>query len=154
MAISDVLEILSRSELFNKFSPEALRLLAFTAESRSLQQGDVLFKKGDSADCGYLVKGGTLALSGATPDERRPVMAGPGVLIGKLALFIRNTRPVTAVAVEPTEVLRIAPTMLRRILEEYPECARVAHDAVRQDLENTTRELNGVRPLFDDDVRA
>lgn len=149
MALGDDIDILSRCEPFNRFATEALRLLAFAGEHRSLRQGDVLFTKGDRADSGYVVKSGSLTLSGATADERRPVVAEPGALIGKLALFIRNTRPVTAVASEPTEVIRISPTLMRRVLEEFPDCAKAAYDSIAGDLSELSEGLEQVRPLFE-----
>ncbi len=148
MAIGDDIKILNRSELFRLFNQDALRLLAFAAEHRSLKEGEVLFRKGDRADSGYVVKQGSLLLI-SEDNVSSETKAGEGALIGRLALFIRNTRPVTAVAAEPTDLIKISPILMRRVLEEFPECAQAAHDLLAQDLETLAQELNQVRPLFE-----
>lgn len=148
MTIGDDINILNRSELFSLFNQEALRLLAFTAEHRSLKQGETLFRKGDRADSGYVIKKGCLLL--ISEETSPPAEAREGALVGRLALFIRNTRPVTAVAAEPTDMLRISPILMRRVMEEFPDCAKAAHDLLAQDLTALAQDLDQVRSLFEE----
>lgn len=144
MALEDDIEALSQAELFGSFDHEALKLLAFAAETRVLKAGDILFRKGDRADGGYVVKSGRIVLD--TGDAKsEDFIAGPGVLIGQIALFLRNARPATATAAEPSSVIRISPLLMRRTLEEFPECARIVHDMLADDLRELTDGLESVR---------
>jgi len=150
MALEDDIAALSQAELFGLFEPEALKLLAFAAEPRALKAGDVLFRKGDRADGGYVVKSGNIIL--ASDDNRaEPFIATPGTLIGRMALFLRTARPATATASEPSTVIRISPTLMRRTLEEFPDCACIVHDALAEDLLELTDGLENVRKKFMND---
>ena len=62
MALDDDIAILSQAPLFNLLERDALRLVAFASESRTYREGDVLFKRGDRSDGGYVVSRGTIAL--------------------------------------------------------------------------------------------
>ena len=46
---------------------EALRVLAIGAESRYLDDGEVLFHAGDPADSGYIIQEGSFILDGTRP---------------------------------------------------------------------------------------
>lgn len=150
MALEDDIAALSQAELFGLFEPEALKLLAFAAEARALKAGDVLFRKGDRADGGYVVRSGNIVLA-SDDNKAEPFIAGPGTLIGRMALFLRNARPATATASEPSTVIRISPTLMRRTLEEFPDCACIVHDALAQDLLDLTSGLEDVRMKFMND---
>jgi CRP-like cAMP-binding protein len=55
-------------------------------------------------------------------------VAGENVLIGELALVVAMARPATAVALEPSSVLRISRSLFQRVLESHPEAARRLRD--------------------------
>ena len=46
-----------------------------------------------------------------------------GALLGETALIRDTTRPVTAVAQDPSTVLRISRTLFGRVLREHPDSA-------------------------------
>jgi len=122
MALEDDMALLSRVRVFAGMDRDALRLLAFSAEQRHLRAGATLFRKGEPSDGGFVVAKGAIAL---VDDDARAADAvvGPGTLIGEVALITPTRRPATAVAREPTTLLRISRAMFRRTLEEYPEVA-------------------------------
>ncbi|MGA8170387.1 MAG: hypothetical protein WB816_06100, partial [Methylocystis sp.] len=66
MTIEDNIRSLAALRFFSRMEPEALRMVAFATESRNLRAGDVLFRQGDVADCGYLI------LSGANDYVSKP----------------------------------------------------------------------------------
>ena len=144
MALEDDIATLSGAPLFGLLDRDALRLVAFAAEARVLRTGDVLFRRGDRADGGYVVKFGSIALTqrdGGAPD----FVAGPGAVIGRTALFARVTRPATATARELSTVLRVSPSLMRRVLEEFPAAAEAMRDVMEDELVHLTRGLEGVR---------
>lgn len=141
----DVL-LLKSIPLLADFSVEQLRLLAFSAEPHSLPPGTILFREGAEAEGGYLVLSGAVRLSkerdGATEEV---AVAGPGALIGELALLCPTTRPVTAEIIEPTELYAITRRLLRRVLQEYPDMAERMRSALSLRLRTMMDELGHTR---------
>ena len=58
MALDDDIAVLIKAPLFNLLEKDALRLVAFASENRTFRAGDVLFRKGDRSDGGYVVSQG------------------------------------------------------------------------------------------------
>lgn len=143
MALDDDIAILARAPLFSLMDQDALRLIAFAGEQRPLRRGDVLFRKGDRADGGYVVTKGALEVAG--DDAAPPFLAGPGALLGQAALFARGVRPATATATAPSAVLRVSPTLMRRVLQEFPAAAQAMHGAIAIELSTLAGGLERVR---------
>ena len=53
----------------------------------------------------------------------RDVVAGPGHLIGEIALVVDIKRPATAVAIADSTVIRISRSLFQRVLEGHPDAA-------------------------------
>lgn len=147
MALDDDIALLARVPLFASLGNEPLRLLAFSAETRFLRAGDVLFKEGQAADAGYVIADGRVVLSndGGLTEH----VAGPGHLIGEIALIIETLRPATATARDPCTVLRVPRPLFRRVLNEFPEAAQRIHDDFREKMRATTADLRRVGRLFE-----
>ena len=145
MALEDDITILTRAPLFGLLEMDAIRLIAFAAEGRVLRAGEVLFRKGERADGAYVVARGAIALDAREDGSAVAFVAEPGALIGQTALFLRGLRPATATAREASAVMRISPTLVRRVLEEYPQAAGILHQALIQDLVSLSSGLERVR---------
>lgn len=141
MALDDDISNLRRIPLFEEFDTEALRLLAFSAETKLLRAGDALFRRGEASDCGFILTSGSIALE--RRDDGRPAdkIVRPFALLGEIALITTTTRPVTAIAREPATVLRITRTLFHRILEEYPGTAARVRRRLATKLDEFAREL-------------
>ena len=146
MALTDDIAVLSKAPLFNLMEPDALRLLAFAAEQKRLDAGEILFEKGDPSDGGYVVVTGELTLQ-QRPDAAA-YRAGRGALVGQSALFCQQVRPATATAREPSTVMRISPTLMRRVLEEFPNAAQAMHGVLSSELGHLAAGLDRVRDRF------
>ncbi|MCJ2055883.1 Crp/Fnr family transcriptional regulator [Methylobacterium sp. J-048] len=149
MGLDDDIAILADAPLFGFLDRDALRLLTFAAERRELADGDLLFARGDPADGGFVVMSGTIRLAPRVADAE-PVRAGRSALIGQLALFVRGTRPTEARAEGAAEVMRITPTLMRRVLEEFPAAAQSVYDTLAIDLVDLVTDLDRVRVLLED----
>ena len=149
MGLDDDIAILAAAPVFGFLDRDALRLLTFAAERRDLADGDLLFARGDPADGGFVVLSGTIRLT-PRQDGGEPVRAGRSAVIGQLALFVRGTRPTEARAAGAAEVMRITPTLMRRVLEEFPEAAQALHATLAEDLAAFVTDLERVRVLLDD----
>jgi CRP-like cAMP-binding protein len=149
LGLDDDIAILADAPLFGFLDRDALRLLTFAAERRELADGDLLFARGDPADGGFVVMSGTIRLAPRVA-EAEPVRAGRSALIGQLALFVRGTRPTEARAEGAAEVMRITPTLMRRVLEEFPAAAQSVYDTLAIDLVDLVADLDRVRVLLED----
>ena len=144
MKLQGDLATLQQQPLLALMETEALRLLAFSAESRILRAGDILFRRGDASDGGYLVVSGSIALSLSETGQATQII-GTGGLIGEMALFTVVERPATAMAREPSQVLKLPLAIMRRVLVEFPDSAARLAGAISQRLSDVSREISGVR---------
>lgn len=145
MALDDDITTLGRAPLFGLLDRDALRLVAFAAENRTLRAGDILFRKGDRSDGGYVVSRGAVALDARDDGSPATFIAEPGDLIGQAALFTRIERPATATAREPSTVIRVSPSLMRRVLEEFPSAAAAMEGAIADELTRLVQGLESVR---------
>jgi CRP-like cAMP-binding protein len=127
----------------------ALRILAIGAETKQLPSGAVLFYAGELADGGYVVQEGLLLLEPNSPREGEQFTAGPGTLVGELALLTDTVCAATAIAKGPTVVIRISRSLFKKMLEGYPAAAVKMRDIMTARLDVWTRELGGVKQALD-----
>jgi CRP-like cAMP-binding protein len=124
---------------------QALRILAIGAETKQLPSGAVLFYSGELADGGYIVQEGSLLLEPNSPLEGEQFTAGPGTLVGELALLTDTVCAATAIAKGPTVVIRISRSLFRKMLEGYPAAAQNLRDLVADRVDGWTRDLGAVK---------
>ena len=93
MALDDDIRILSGVRLFESFTQEQLRLLAFGAETVRLSRDRKLYREDDGADTAYVVVSGSISLF-REQDGQTIAMgtAGPGSMLGELALIVDTRR--------------------------------------------------------------
>jgi CRP-like cAMP-binding protein len=125
MSIEDDVALLERVPTLHLLGTPALRMLAIGSEQRGFARGDVLFNAGEDADAGFVVQRGAFRIEDGGGAE---IVAGPGALIGELALIAAMRRPSTATAIENAAVIRIARSLFQRVLESDPAAARRLRD--------------------------
>ena len=125
MSIEDDVALLERVATLRLLGKDALRMLAIGSEQRGFARGDLLFKAGDEADAGFVVQRGAFRIEDGAGAE---MIAGPGALIGELALITAMARPSSATAIEHSAVIRIARSLFQRVLESDPAAARRLRD--------------------------
>jgi CRP-like cAMP-binding protein len=150
MTIEDDIAFLERVPTFAQLGFSALQIVAIGSETKHLEDGEVLFRAGETADAGYVIQEGALKLTKHDPRRSDPsVTLGPGVLIGELALVTETVRPVTAIAAEPTTVIRISRSLFRKVLEGFPEAARLMRDRLAERANQASDEISLVRGTLD-----
>jgi CRP-like cAMP-binding protein len=150
MTIEDDIAFLERVPTFAQLGFSALQIVAIGSETKQLEDGEVLFRAGETADAGYVIQEGSLKLTKHDPRRSDPsITLGPGVLIGELALVTETVRPVTAIAAEPTTVIRISRSLFRKVLEGFPEAARLMRDRLAERANQATEEISSVRGTLD-----
>jgi CRP-like cAMP-binding protein len=125
MSLDDDVALLERVPTFRVLGRESLRMLAIGSEQRDVPRGDWLFQQGDEADCGFVVQRGSFRIDDGAGAE---MIAGPGALLGELALVRAMQRPSSATALEYSTVIRIARGLFQRVLESDPAAARRLRD--------------------------
>jgi CRP-like cAMP-binding protein len=125
MSIEDDVALLERVPTLQLLGTAALRMLAIGAEQRDISRGDRLFRAGEDADSGYVVRRGLFRIEDVNGAE---TVAGAGALIGELALVVAMQRPATATAMEYSTVIRLARSLFQRVLENDPAAARRLRD--------------------------
>ena len=149
MALEDDIAFFERVPTFAMLGKQALHILAIGAETKKLASGAVLFYAGELADGGYVVQEGSLLLEPGTFSEGKDFTAGPGTLVGELALLTDMVCPATAIAKEPTTVIRISRSLFRKMLEGYPAAAVKLREIMAARLDVWTRELGDVQRKMD-----
>lgn len=144
MRLDDDIAILSAAPVFALFERDALRLLCFAGERRQLGAGDLLFALGETSDGGYVVMSGAIALTPRRAAEAPVIVSRSGV-IGRNALFRQVERPAEARATEPSEVMRLTPSVMSRVLREFPEVATAIRGGMAEELIELVQGLAGVR---------
>jgi CRP-like cAMP-binding protein len=128
MSIEDDVALLERVPTLRLLGNTALRMLAIGSEQRDFARDDLLFKAGDDADAGFIVQRGAFRVTLQDGGGGAEIIAGPGALIGELALVVAMQRPATAIALEYSSVIRIARSLFQRVLESDPAAARRLRD--------------------------
>jgi len=148
--IEDDIAFLEQVPSFAMLGRDALRILAIGAESRYVHSGEILFQAGESADGGYIVQDGSFTLQPDTGDPNPPELTVTrGALLGEFALLTETVRPVTAIANEPSSVMRIPRSLFLKMLEGYPDAAARLRDHLARRAEQTAKDIVAVRTALD-----
>ncbi|MEQ9695648.1 cyclic nucleotide-binding domain-containing protein [Shimia sp. SDUM112013] len=108
------------TDLFASLPRRQLRLLAFGAQWADLPADEYVFHMGDNAaDGAYLILEGEAELSFTTEDGHREVVAvaGPGTLVGELALIRKEPRALDMYARTPMRALRLGEEEFLAVVE-------------------------------------
>ena len=136
MSIEDDVALLEGVPTLRLLGTASLRMLAIGSEQREVARDDLLFAIGDDADAGFIVQHGAFQIT-LEDGSGAEVVAGPGALIGELALIVAMQRPATAIALEHSSVIRIARSLFQRVLESDPAAAR----RLRDEFANRTSQI-------------
>jgi CRP-like cAMP-binding protein len=147
LSIEDDIAFFERVPTLRLLGRTALRILAIGAETRYIHDGELLFTAGDTSDGGYVIQEGVFGLQSAGRSDG--VVVGPGTLLGELALLAETKRPATAIARDPSTVIRISRSLFLRMLEGYPEAAIQLREQIISRTEQSMREMRDVRAMLD-----
>ena len=147
MSIEDDIAFLERVPTLRLLGRTVLRILAIGAESRYVHDGETLFEAGDTSDCAYVVQEGSFDLRGDAGGAK--LVVGPGTLLGEMALIAETQRPASAVAREPSTVIRISRSLFLKMLEGYPEAAYKLREQLVARAQQSVGEMRQVRAKLD-----
>jgi CRP/FNR family transcriptional regulator, cyclic AMP receptor protein len=133
-------------ELFAGVPEEDVRRLLAIARRRTFDRDEVVFHRGDPADCLHLIASGRFAVGITTPLGATALLGvrGPGDAFGELALVARGEgrRSATVSALEPAETRSVLVGDFDRLRREHPSIdgllVRILGERVRRLSEELT----------------
>jgi CRP-like cAMP-binding protein len=117
-------DLLRNVPIFAKLDASKLKLLAFTSQCLSFDDGEVLFREGDRADCAYVIMSGEVEIVADTGGtEFVAGTLGKNQLFGELAVLTNSPRSATLRAKGELTALKISDDNFLKLLVENPEVA-------------------------------
>lgn len=148
-------EALRKVPMFAKLDSSKLKLLAFTSQLLSFDDGEVLFEEGDAADCTYVILQSEVEILAQTDQG---VVAygtlGENKLLGELAVLCNAPRSATVRAKGALQVLRITDEMFLKLVTENPEVALEVMRQLSDKLTETHRQVEALESELHRDERA
>lgn len=151
MSLDSDVDVLRNIPFFEGFTPDHLKLIAFSAENRSLPEKLLLYDEGQLLHSAYVIADGALRGEHKVPGTGKVVerAIGPGLILGERALIL-DTRADESVRVERrARVLQIRKVMFRRLLQEYPEIGATLRARLARNVIELANSFNEVRTRLD-----
>lgn len=138
----DPRSVLTGVSFFRGLSPGAVDLVAHRMIHRSVAQGTILFRKGETARGVYLLVKGRVEIYRSTADGREQILhtETPVQSIAELPVFDGGPYPASGRAAEDSELFFLSLDDFQRLYREHPEIS----DAVIRNLGIRLRKLAGV----------
>jgi len=142
MSMKEEVEILRNIPLFSKLEPAKLKLLAFTSERLTFDEGQVLFQQGDPGDAAYIVlEGAADVLIETGKGPVKVANLGRNAVVGEIAILCDVPRTATVVAQQKTVTLKINKDTFFRLVNEFPLMAVEIMRELARRLEKTNEQL-------------
>ena len=124
MSLNKEVEVLRDVPLFNKIDHTKLKLLAFTSENLTHQDGNFLFREGEPGDAAYIILKGKVSVFIET--DKGPVEVAElkrGDVVGEISILCDVPRTASVKAIEPVQTLKVTKDTFIHLLTEFPEIA-------------------------------
>jgi CRP/FNR family transcriptional regulator len=143
-------DLLRKLPFFRRLSPPVRARVAAMSRLKSHERGDLIFAEGDPSDAFIVIVSGRVKVFKSTPAGKEIILEifGAGDPLGAVAVYERAPFMASALALEPTEILRIDDGPFLRFLEEDPAFVRGLLSGLTIRLAELTRrlaELSGAR---------
>lgn len=147
MSVRADVETFRSIPIFADCDPVHLQLMAFSAERQAFGAGDIVIKKGVRGGAAFLILSGLVEI---TSDQTSRIgSAGPGTLLGEIAMIGDLPYAVTARASEPVQAARIDRSLFTRLAREYPEFGITVFNALARKLDLSMHDLDTARHAFE-----
>ncbi len=131
---SEIVAELRKVPFLAELSDSDLRFLVPTVQVHQFGAGEVLMRQGEPGETMYIVRRGTVEISGTASDgsERHLAYGGPAQIYGEGALFSGEPRTATVKAVTDIEVFEMDREGFARLFREHPKAAGAISEIVAQ----------------------
>ena len=133
--------------IFSECDPVHLQLLAFSAVRQSFDENDVVIKQGLRGGAAFLILNGRVDI--ISEGNAKIGSAGPGAMLGEVAMIGDSPYAITARASEPVSAARIDRALFMRVVQEYPEFGTAVFSALSRKLDSSVGELSVARQAFE-----
>lgn len=142
MSLQEEVELLRNIPLFRKIEPSKLKLLAFTSERLTFQDGHRLFAQGDAGDAAYIIIDGTADVKiGTDSGEITVASLGKGDVVGEIAILCDVPRTASVDARTKVVTLKITKELFFRLVNEFPQISIEIMRELAARLERTNTQL-------------
>lgn len=131
--------------IFAGCDPIPLQVLAFSAVRQAFAEGDIILKQGLRGGSAYLILNGRADVFAG---DDKVGAAGPGAMLGEVAMIGDLPYAVTARAGDAVSAARIDRGLFMRVANEYPEFGHSVFAALSRKLEGAVGDLSRVQDLF------
>ena len=146
MTLDEEVEVLKRIPLFSKIDKAKLKLLAFTSQRVTFNEGEFICRQGESGDAAFIIIDGTAdILIKGNGSDIKVAEVGRNAIIGEIAILIHVPRTATVVATKELVTLRITKELFFSLVQEFPEIAVEIMRVLAQRLEATNEQLRLAR---------
>jgi CRP/FNR family transcriptional regulator, cyclic AMP receptor protein len=150
MGVKASAETLRSIPLFTDCEPVHLQVLAFSAQRHDFGEGERVVTQGGKGLAAFLILEGSVELlRDDGQGVRRIGDAGPGALIGEIAMIADRPYSITATAATPVQSVLIDRQLFMRVAEEYPEFGARVYRAIAKRLEGSMADLGDIKGAFD-----
>lgn len=140
MSLAEEVDALKKIPLFANIELSKLKLLAFTSERVSYQEGDVICQQGDMGDAAYIIMDGQADVIVEIDGTPRTVATlGKNDFVGEIAILCDVPRTATVKAKTDVITLMITKELFFRMVTEFPQMAVEVMRELALRLERTTK---------------
>jgi CRP-like cAMP-binding protein len=146
MSVRADVETIRNIPIFSECEPAHLQLLAFSAAREAFEPGTAIMVQGETGNAAFLILNGLVDVS---TEEAGPIgEAGPGALLGEVAMIGGSPYSITARAVDAVSTARIDRDLFLRVAQEFPEFGAAVLRSLARKLELSVQELGEARQLL------
>ncbi|WP_027552590.1 cyclic nucleotide-gated ion channel [Bradyrhizobium sp. Cp5.3] len=125
--------MLARVPLFSNLSALEIADIMRLLRARTIEQGEILVRRGDAASSMYFITAGEVEIS--LPSQR--VRLADGTFFGEIALLHKTKRSGTVTATRKTRLLVLDAQHFHALIERMPTLAAHVHNTAKARLEET-----------------
>jgi CRP-like cAMP-binding protein len=120
-------DLLKNLPLFSGLPDEVLGEIALKMTGDSIEQDEVLFRKGDDGNALFIVTKGWFKITTVDSQGGELILnqCGPGEAIGEMSLIDEEPRSASVIALSAAEVMKLAREDFLTVLAAYPSLAQL-----------------------------
>jgi CRP-like cAMP-binding protein len=139
-------EMLRRIPLFSRIEPSKLKLLAFTSEHVTYQDGQILMRQGEIGAEAFVLLEGRVAVTIDSPEGEVTVAElGNNEILGEIAILCDVPRTASVKALGEVKTLRIRKEQFLQLIAQFPQMGIEIMRSLADRLSVTTMELADAR---------
>ena len=146
MSLNEEVELLRNIPMFARIEPSKLKLLAFTSERLTFQDGQDLCVQGGDGDSAFIIIDGAADVIVDSPNGPLTVAAmSKNDVVGEIAILCDVSRTATVRATSDLTALKISKDLFFRLVTEFPQMAVEIMRVLAARLNTTTAQLMQAR---------